>query len=140
RYTFNAVAYHTAKASNVVDLSTDESPQLFHDHVAVSISNVGNYYTCQEAIDIHHESSVFNGTNSPITLSAGKEMGLSVAYCDNDGTGVRETFMGSDPNSTSEDRHWFDAGELANLTLVGADITSTRKINSNGISVFPVPA
>ncbi|MDH3750868.1 MAG: CBM9 family sugar-binding protein, partial [Gammaproteobacteria bacterium] len=58
-------------------------------------------------------------SNVPIKLSAGKVMGLMVAYCDNDGSELRENFIGSEVVlSGPKDRGYIDAGLFGALILV----------------------
>ena len=58
-------------------------------------------------------------SNKPVTLAAGKTMGLMLAYCDNDGSEIRENFIGSESvPSGPKDRGWIDAGLFGALTLV----------------------
>ena len=46
-------------------------------------------------------------------------MGLMVAYCDNDGSELRESFVGSESvPSGPKDRGWIDAGLFGQLELV----------------------
>jgi hypothetical protein len=53
-----------------------------------------------------------------VNLSAGKTMGLMLAYCDNDGSEIRENFIGSEtvPHG-AKDRGWIDAGLFGELLL-----------------------
>ena len=51
-------------------------------------------------------------------LSAGKIMGLMLAYCDNDASELRENFIGSESVPTGpKDRGWIDAGLFGTLIL-----------------------
>jgi hypothetical protein len=56
--------------------------------------------------------------NEPVVLSVGKVLGLMVAYCDNDGSELRENFVGSEsvPDGPT-DRGWIDAGLFGLLVL-----------------------
>lgn len=46
-------------------------------------------------------------------------MGMIIAYCDTDGSEVRENFIGSEKLADgSKDRGWIDAGLFGSLTLV----------------------
>jgi hypothetical protein len=57
--------------------------------------------------------------NLPLSLTAGKVMGLMVAYCDNDGSELREHFIGSEfAAGDHKDRGWIDAGLFGTLELV----------------------
>ena len=51
-------------------------------------------------------------------LHPGKIIGLMVAYCDNDGSDLRENFIGSESvPSGPRDRGWIDAGLFGSLIL-----------------------
>ncbi len=46
-------------------------------------------------------------------------MGLMVAWCDNDGSEIRENFIGSESApGDKKDRGWIDAGLFGSLRLV----------------------
>jgi hypothetical protein len=51
--------------------------------------------------------------NEPVTLMPGRLLGLMVAYCDNDGSDLRENFIESEsvPHGP-KDRGWIDAGPV----------------------------
>ena len=56
--------------------------------------------------------------NEPVALEHGKEMGLMVAWCDNDGSELRENFIGSEILPSGQtDRGWIDAGLFGTLIL-----------------------
>ena len=51
-------------------------------------------------------------------MSAGKILGLMLAYCDNDSSELRENFIGSESVPTGpKDRGWIDAGLFGVLKL-----------------------
>jgi hypothetical protein len=57
--------------------------------------------------------------NVPAKLSAGKVLGLMIAWCDNDGSEIRENFIGSESApGERKDRGWIDAGLFGSLLLV----------------------
>ena len=72
------------------------------------------------AIDIYSDDYQDDAdNNTPQLLSAGKVMGLMVAYCDNDGSELRENFIGSEfAPGKEKDRGWIDAGLFGQLVLV----------------------
>ncbi|MDH3352638.1 MAG: CBM9 family sugar-binding protein, partial [Gammaproteobacteria bacterium] len=72
------------------------------------------------AIDIYSDEYTDGSKdNSPVKLSAGKVMGLMVAYCDNDGSELRENFIGSESVPVGpKDRGWIDAGLFGALVLI----------------------
>ena len=71
------------------------------------------------AIDIYTDSYRDDADdNEPTVLSAGKIMGFMVAYCDNDGSELREHFIGSEfAAGDHKDRGYIDAGLFGTLEL-----------------------
>ena len=71
------------------------------------------------AIDVYDDRYTDNSKNNvPVELHAGKQMGLMLAYCDNDGSELRENFIGSESVPTGpKDRGWIDAGLFGTLEL-----------------------
>lgn len=93
---YNAFAYHISTLLDVVDTDNTGSPRLFDSHVDVQMTANGNVYTWEGAFDIYDDTFDHNlTTNVPVTLFAGKVIGLGVAYCDNDGAASRDNFFGS---------------------------------------------
>lgn len=88
---YNGWAEHISIFGDVVD----EGPHLYNDNVLMKYTKSGNVYTWESRLKIFGENYVYNGINTPLTLTAGKIMGFSVAYCDNDGGSTRESFIGS---------------------------------------------
>ena len=80
----------------------------------------GELVTWEVAIDVYSDDYVDGSSdNRPVTLQAGKIMGLMVAYCDNDGSPLRENFIGSESVPFGKkDRGWIDAGLFGKLRLV----------------------
>ena len=119
QYNHNAFAYHTSLDNQAIDIGTDEKPHNYSHHVASRWKQQGNKIIWELAIDIYTDEYVDGSDdNQPITLSAGKVMGLMVAYCDNDGSELRENFIGSEVVlSGPKDRGWIDAGLFGSLVL-----------------------
>jgi hypothetical protein len=139
---YNAFAYHISTLYDAVDIGTSGTV-LLNDHVDVVITQNGATYTWETAIKIFDDTYDEGGSNNPVTLTGGKEMGLSVAYCDNDGTGVRENFIGA-VNVSEEDQNaaWQDADVFGTLTLIDNGQTSFEDIsgNENTFHIYPSPA
>jgi hypothetical protein len=147
QYNFNAFAYHVSTLYDVVDLGPDQATHLFNDNIQVLRTNVGDYYTWEFAVTNYGSNYVIGDTNTPVVLTTNKIMGFSIAYCDNDGTFSRETFMGSDPNSDGGDNHWINASEFATLTLLDTAIQDTTtppnsviEVTKDFINLYPNPA
>ena len=93
--------------------------QNYSHHVNSRWQQHGNTIVWELAIDIYREDYVDGSNdNRPVKLAAGKTMGLMLAYCDNDGSEIRENFIGSEtvPHG-AKDRGWIDAGLFGELVL-----------------------
>jgi hypothetical protein len=79
----------------------------------------GDKVVWELAIDVHPDTYRDDAPdNRPVQLSAGKVLGLLVAYCDNDGSELRENFIGSEVIATgAKDRAWIDANVFGKLVL-----------------------
>ncbi len=119
RFNHNAFAYHFALDNRAIDLSTDETPRDYSHHVQSQWRQHDDRVTWEVAIDIYNDNYVDGSPdNRPVTLEPGKVMGLMVAYCDNDGSELRENFIGSEiVLSGPKDRGYIDAGLFGSLTL-----------------------
>ena len=122
QYNHNAFAYHMSPDNQAIDMDTNAKPRNYSHHVESRWQQHGNTLVWEVAIDIYTDDYVDGADdNTPIRLSAGKVMGLMVAYCDNDGSELRENFIGSESVPTGpKDRGWIDAGLFGKLILEGA--------------------
>jgi len=119
RFNHNAFAYHFSLDNRAIDLGTDERPRDYSHHVDSSWKQHGNKIVWEVAIDVYADDYIDGSeANKPVTLAAGKVMGLMVAYCDNDGSELRENFIGSEVVlSGPKDRGYIDAGLFGTLIL-----------------------
>ncbi len=120
QFNHNAFAYHMSLDNQAIDIGTDEQARNYSHHVESRWKQLGDKVVWEVAIDIYTDAYVDDSdTNTPATLSAGKVMGLMVAYCDNDGSELRENFIGSETVAEGpKDRGWIDAGLFGSLVLV----------------------
>ena len=120
QYNHNAFAYHLSLDNQAIDIGTDEQPHNYSHHVQSRWRQDGELVTWEVAIDVYSDDYVDGSSdNRPVTLQAGKIMGLMVAYCDNDGSPLRENFIGSESVPFGKkDRGWIDAGLFGKLRLV----------------------
>lgn len=119
QYNFNAFAYHIALDYSVADIGTDETPLLLNDHLDVKMVTEGNTHTWEVAIKIYDDTFLPNAENAPIELVQEKTMGFAIAYCDNDFSSERETFIGSERiEGEDKNRGWIDAGIFGQVKLV----------------------
>jgi hypothetical protein len=120
QFNHNAFAYHMSLDNRAVDIGTDRKPRDYSHHVDSQWRQHGNAIVWEVAIDVYDSGYQDDSPdNSPVGLTAGKLLGLMVAYCDNDGSELRENFIGSESvPSGPKDRGWIDAGLFGTLQLV----------------------
>ncbi|NNE18315.1 MAG: hypothetical protein HKN10_07545 [Myxococcales bacterium] len=120
QYNHNAFAYHMSLDNQAIDIGTDKLPQSYSHHVQSRWRQHGNKVVWELAIDVYTDAYVDGSDkNVPVKLSAGKVMGLMLAWCDNDGSELRENFIGSESApGDHKDRGWIDAGLFGSLLLV----------------------
>ena len=119
QYNHNAFAYHFSLDNRAIDIGTDEKARDYSHHVQSRWRQEGDKVVWEVAIDLYDDSYVDDATdNEPLTLEAGKVLGLMVAWCDNDGSDIRENFIGSESvPSGPKDRGWIDAGLFGKVEL-----------------------
>ena len=119
QFNHNAFAYHLSLDNRAIDIDTAGDPRDYSDHVTSVWRQSGDTVIWEAAFDIYDDTYEDNGShNKPVVLSAGKILGLMVAYCDNDGSELRENFIGSESLPTgSKDRGWIDAGLFGKVIL-----------------------
>ena len=120
QFNHNAFAYHMSLDNQAIDIGTDQQARNYSHHVESRWQQLGDKVVWELAIDVYTDAYVDGSdANTPTTLSAGKIMGLMVAYCDNDGSELRENFIGSEAvDEGPKDRGWIDAGLFGALVLV----------------------
>jgi len=108
QFSFNAFAYHIALDNQVVDIGPNNNDGstnfvLLNDHInSVWRRNESkpNKVIWEVAISVYDDKFSLNPTTNeshPVAtkLALGKIMGFMLAYCDNDGSIERESFIGS---------------------------------------------
>ena len=119
QFNHNAFAYHMSLDNQAIDIGTDQKAQDYSHHVESKWRQQGDTIVWEVAISIYDDSYVDGpADNAPVALQAGKVLGLMVAYCDNDGSELRENFIGSESVPTgAKDRGYIDAGLFGELVL-----------------------
>jgi len=116
----NAFAYHFSLDNQAIDIGSDGKARSYTHHVESSWRQGEDTITWEVSIEIYDDTYVDDGDNSPVALMAGKVLGLMVAYCDNDGSELRENFIGSESVPTgAKDRGYIDAGLFGQVVLQG---------------------
>jgi len=105
QFNFNAFAYHVALDNQVVDIGPnkpngDTNFILLNDHVTSRWrrqSERPHVVTWELSARIYPDSFTLSAREQakPVRLKANKQLGFMLAYCDNDGSQSRETFIGS---------------------------------------------
>lgn len=121
---YNAFAYHVAINGDNVDLGTDCNPHLYNSHITSARTNSGTTYTWEVAMTIYSNTYSDVNANTPVNLYEGKTCGMSLAYCDDDGSNVRESFIGSEvmPAGHNND-NYITADYFGTLLLKGENPT-----------------
>ena len=123
QYNHSAFAYHIALDNQAADIGNDHKVHLYNDHVTsrwqrsqtqpqkivweVAIKLFPNNYSDQQPL-------------TAISLAPEQEVGFMLAYCDNDGSAIREHFMGSHkipPLNGDSNRGWIDASVFGKIIL-----------------------
>lgn len=120
QFNHNAFAYHMSLDNRAIDIGTDKRARDYSHHVESRWQQNNDKVIWELAIDIYTDAyDDYSDDNQPAKLSAGKLIGLMVAYCDNDGSELRENFIGSELVADGpKDRGWIDAGLFGALLLV----------------------
>ena len=121
QYNHNAFAYHLSLDNRAIDIGTDRQARDYTAHVDSRWRQVGDRIVWEASLLVFDDSYVDDSDeNTPVTLSPGKLLGLMLAWCDNDGSEIRENFMGSESVPYGPpDRGWIDAGLFGAVTLIG---------------------
>lgn len=119
QYNHNAFAYHMSLDNQAIDIGTNKLAQSYSHHVESRWQQHADKLIWEVSIDIYTDQyQDQRKDNKTVELFAGKIMGLMVAYCDNDGSELRENFIGSESAPGKEpDRGWKDAGLFGKLIL-----------------------
>lgn len=118
QYNTSAWAYHISTYGDVVDYTTS-GPHLLNDHIDVRLVSMGDKHMWEMRVRIYGNDYSDSQSNTPLVLSAGKEMGFSASYIDNDGNPQRESMMGSvDTPGHRSNQGYLDASVFGTLRLV----------------------
>lgn len=149
KYNYNAFAYHISTLYDVVDLGLNGKKRLLNDHIDVKKTQEGNIYTWELKITLYTDDFEFAKTVNPVSLPyKDKEIGFSIAYCDNDGGDDRESFIGSQEiRGSDKNTSWKQADDFGLLVLrkdVATSVNSFYPFTLNGkkseLIVYPNPA
>jgi hypothetical protein len=119
QFNHNAFAYHFSLDNRAIDIGTDKVPRDYSHHVQSQWKQHGDKIIWEVSIDIYDDTYVDDSDdNTPMVLEKGHTLGLMVAYCDNDGSELRENFVGSEVTFEGKtDWGWIDAGLFGEVVL-----------------------
>lgn len=119
QYNHNAFAYHFSLDNQAIDIGPDRQARDYNAHVQSQWRQHGGRVTWEVSIAVYADDYRDDEQNTPVRLEEGKAMGFMLAYCDNDGSEIRENFIGSEhAEGPNKDRGWIDAGLFGTLELV----------------------
>jgi hypothetical protein len=160
----NAFAYHTYAAfpnegqvttsCYVYDMdgtnwSTSKSLNNTSHIPAFSLRKTGNSAVWEFSLIVYndtYEDGMANKELARSQLAIDKEMGLSIAYCDNDGLTenpkVRDNMYGSVWEPSPGNWHWQNADYFGNVKLIAepSSVEGGHAVQINSMRLFPNPA
>ncbi|MCB9496588.1 MAG: CBM9 family sugar-binding protein [Fibrobacteria bacterium] len=141
QFNFSAWAYHISRFFDAVDYGPDEQPHLFNDHFKVALGRSGNVWTWELEMAVYGSAYSLEGPNTSLSLHAGKEMGFTLAYCDNDGRLSRDNFFGSvnTPQHLANEGY-LNADGFGRLVLGEDTSTGSSKRSSPAVSPWKAQA
>lgn len=116
----SAYAYHVSIYRDVIDNAKNLN---LKEHVTSQMKDLGNHrYIWEMSMRVYGKNFNINsdaGTQAGLSLSAGKLMGFTMSYIDNDGGVNRESFIGSvDTPGHHANEGWQDSSVFGTMTLV----------------------
>ena len=120
QYNHDAFAYHFSLDNQAIDIDVDKQAKRFNDHTESRWRQYDDRTVWEVSIAIYPGSYRYgDDAGSAVKLTPGKRLGFMLAYCDNDGSDLRENFIGSEyAAGDHKDRGWIDAGLFGTLELV----------------------
>lgn len=124
QFNHTAFAYHIGLDNQAADFGPDKKPHLYTEHLVSNWKRntvAPHNITWEVAIKLYPNNYEEDGQNTPIKLTEKQVIGFMLAYCDNDGSKVREHFMGShevQPVNGDRNRGFIDADVFGKITLV----------------------
>ncbi|RPA64099.1 sugar-binding protein [Shewanella frigidimarina] len=123
QFNHSAFAYHIGLDNQAADYGPDKQAHLYTSHLKSrwQRSSEAPYNMILEvAIKLYPNDFKEDQQDKPLLLTPNKVIGFMLAYCDNDGSPVREHFMGSHeitPVNGDKNRGFIDASVFGRMTL-----------------------
>lgn len=127
---YGAFSYHMTTGNNVFDHGPGGQGTLsFNDHVKLAFRKAeGTTYYWETEVKVYPKGFVYGGKkNKELRLSAGKEMGFSVAYNTNNGGRTRRNMFGSHYlKGPDKNTSWITASDFGLLILTAEEVGAPR--------------
>ena len=118
QFNHSAFAYHIDLKGNVVDVNPEKQGQLYNSHVISRRVTTHNTTIWEVKILLFDNNYVDDSYQEPQRLVSGKKIGFALAYCDNDTSEHRESFIGSSQHpGFKNDLGWKDASIFQTILL-----------------------
>lgn len=123
QFNHTAMAYHIALDNQAIDIAENKTPRDFNDHLVSKwqrSSTAPHKVIWEVAIKLYPNDFTDSKPLPPMPLKAEQKLGFMLAYCDNDGSDIREHFVGShDIKAVNGDKNrgWIDASVFGQYTL-----------------------
>ena len=115
----SAWAYHVGINGDVVDSTNSSTSKLLNSHITVRRVSVGSKHMWEMSMRVYGENYDDAKVNIPLVLFAGKQMGFSVCYNDNDASAFRESMVGSvDTQGHKDNQGYINASVFGSMSLV----------------------
>lgn len=124
QFNHSAFAYHIGLDNQAADIGPDKKPHLYNEHLISHWKREPkspNNIIWEVAIRLYANDYKQGENNRALTLTADKVIGFMLAYCDNDGSEIREHFMGSHevaPVNGSRNLGFINADVFGEITLI----------------------
>ncbi|WP_269519236.1 CBM9 family sugar-binding protein [Alteromonas sp. BMJM2] len=124
QFNHTAFAYHIGLDNQAADFGPDRKPHLYTEHLTSRWQRQTSppYNIIWEvAIKLFPNNYQESADNAPLVLHKHQIVGFMLAYCDNDGSELREHFMGSHEIQAvngDKNRGYIDADVFAKITLL----------------------
>ncbi len=144
-YNYNAFAYHVSLFYDAVDLSPTRNPVNLKNNITVEMDTIAEKtYLWEFAIKNYDARfTMSQAERSRVKLHHNKNMGLAIAYCDNDETTGRENFIGSMVMTQAQHNDMYkNADHFGLMILIDPEQVSTGVSeieNGPELKIYPVP-
>ncbi len=119
QFNTKAWAYHISTLGDSVDITNSGNAKLLNSHITVKRVSVGTKHLWEMSVRVYGENYDDNKANTPVPLLAGKQMGFSACYNDNDASSNRESMVGSvDTQGHKDNQGYINASVFGSMTLV----------------------